>query len=68
MKIFRVTWIKKLLEFPYEYEHFCIVCAETREEAQSLALEGYSEARKIKVKEISTKTSHVIFHNITEVE
>ena len=67
MKIFKVSWNKKLPEFPMS-TNFCIVCAENKEEAKSLALEGYSGARKVKVSEVPTKTPRVIFHDFTEVE
>lgn len=68
MKIFKVRWEEKLFEFPYELEHFCIVCAESKEQAKSIILENNPEAKKVKVSEIPTKAPRVIFHHFTEVE
>lgn len=68
MKIFRVIWIEKTSEFPYEWKHHCIVCAENKEQAENFVLENITEVRKVRAFEVSIKSPRVIFHHVSEVE
>lgn len=68
MKIFKANWKEKLFEFPYELEHFCIVCAKDKEQAKDVILDSNPEIRGLKVREIHTDLPCIIFHHFTEVE
>lgn len=68
MEIFKIIWKRKVSEFPYEYEHCCIVSAENKEQAKYLIFESFPYIERVKISKISTKTSGIIFYQVNEIE